>query len=66
MLTPNLIDWSRTLFSDTKQSEYASNYVASPLSFPSLERLILDFTEWGLTDKEALMVARIPDLHGVC
>jgi len=66
MLTPNLIDWSRTLFSDTKQSEYASNYVASPLSFPSLERLILDFTEWGLTDKEALMVARIAYLHGVC
>jgi len=57
MLTPDTTDWSRTLFSDTKQSEYASNHIASPLSFPSLEKLILDFTEWGLSDKEALVVS---------
>ena len=47
-------DWSTTLFSESDDLCPWSGRNA--LSFPALERLTLDFSEWQLTENEGLLV----------
>ena len=58
-------DWAIHFFSHGKDSfsRYSSR---DELSFPALEKLTLDFTEWRLADNEGLFVRlAAPNLCGV-
>ena len=51
-------DWSRTLFSESSHHRGHNPYLfeTTPMGFPSLETLTLDFIEWQLADDEAILV----------
>lgn len=48
-------DWNITLFSES--DDWCSWTGRNGLSFPALEKLTLDFSEWQLTANEALLVS---------
>ena len=47
-------DWSISLFNDDRDSIYG--WGSNNLSFPQLEKLTLDFTEWQLTENDGVLV----------
>ena len=49
-------DWSLSLFNEDRDFVYPLGG-SGGLSFPNLEKLTLDFTEWQLTEADGLLVS---------
>lgn len=52
-------EWTMNVFCDDKDPHFCYSY-REYLSFPSLERLKLDFSDWQLSDNEGLVVRSTP------
>ena len=57
-------EWSRTLFSENSSHRGPNPYLfeTTPMGFPSLETLTLDFIDWQLSEDEAILVV-VPIFH---